>query len=145
MTAVETNILVYAHRAEMPGHELARETITRLAESSSPWALPWPCVHEFLAVVTNPRIFLPPTSPAAAMAQVDHWLASPTLVLLSEAGTHWSTLGKLIRDGDVRGAKVHDARIAAICRDHGVDELLTADRDFSRFPSLRTRNPLVRT
>ncbi len=144
MIAVETNILVYAHRAEMPGHALAREAIARLAEGSSPWAIPWPCLHEFLAIVTNPRVFVPPTPVADAMIQVYRWLESPTLLLLSEAVTHWPTLGRLVRAGDVRGATIHDARIASICCDHGVYELLTADRDFSRFPSLRTRNPLVR-
>lgn len=143
VTAVETNILVHAHRAEMPGHARAREAITRLAEGSAPWAIPWPCLHEFLAIVTNPRVFVPPTPLDGALVQVDRWLESPTLVVLSEAVGHWPTLAALVRAGDVRGAKVHDARIAAICRDHGVDEILTADRDFSRFPSLRTRNPLV--
>jgi predicted nucleic acid-binding protein len=38
---------------------------------------------------------------------------------------------------------VHDARIAALCLQHGVRELWSADRDFNRFPALRTRNPLV--
>ncbi len=144
MIAVDTNILVYAHRGEMPGHAAANESIRRLAEGAAPWAIPWPCLHEFFAVVTNSRVFVPPTPVADAMIQIDRWLASPTLVVISEAVSHWPTLGRLVRAGDVRGARVHDARIAAICLDHGVDEVFTADRDFSRFPSLRTRNPLVR-
>ena len=145
MIAVETNILVYAHRREMPGHVAAAEAVARLAEGAVPWAIPWPCLHEFLGVATNPRIFVIPTPIADALAQIDDWLASPTVVVLSESATHWLTLGRLVRSGDARGAKIHDARIAAICLDHGVAEILTADRDFSRFPSLRVRNPLVRT
>jgi predicted nucleic acid-binding protein len=50
---------------------------------------------------------------------------------------------RLLSVGRVTGAKVHDARIAALCLSHGVSELWSADRDFSRFPDLKTRNPLV--
>ncbi len=144
MTTVATNVLVYAHRGEVPGHAAADSFVRHLAEASAPWAIPWPCLHEFFAVVTNPRVFATPTPAADAMIQIDRWLESPTLVVLSEAVSHWPTLGRLVRAANVRGAKIHDARIAAICLDHGVDEILTADRDFSSFPSLRTRNPLVR-
>jgi predicted nucleic acid-binding protein len=63
--------------------------------------------------------------------------------LLSESPTHWPTLKPLLKAGRVAGPLVHDARIAALCLQHGVRELWTADRDFSRFPSLRTRNPLL--
>jgi hypothetical protein len=52
-------------------------------------------------------------------------------------------LAGLLETSGVAGAKVHDARIAALCLSHGVAELWTADRDFSRFPSLTTRNPLI--
>ena len=52
-----------------------------------------------------------------------------------------------LRDLAVRaklsGPRIHDARIAALCLHHGVRELWTADRDFSAFPKLKTRNPLV--
>ena len=144
VTAVDTNILVYAHRSEMPGYSVASEAIRHLAEAPTPWAIPWPCLHEFFGVVTNPRLFATPTPVADAMIQIDYWLGSPTLVVLSEASSHWPTLGRLVRASSIRGAKIHDARIAAICLDHGVDEILTADRDFSSFPTLHTRNPLVR-
>ena len=144
MIAVETNILVYAHRGELPGHVAAGDAVRRLAEASAPWAIPWPCVHEFFGIVTSPRVFATPTPVAEAMRQVDRWLASPTLVVLSETATHWATLGRLVRAASIRGPKIHDARIAAICLDHGVEEILTADRDFTSFPTLRARNPLLR-
>lgn len=65
------------------------------------------------------------------------------MTLLGETDGHWETLQRLVRAGRVTGPLVHDARVAAICLDHAVDELWAADRDFSRFPALRTRNPLV--
>jgi predicted nucleic acid-binding protein len=78
-----------------------------------------------------------------ALGQVDAWLESPTLHLLSETAAHWPTLCELIAKAKLQGPVVHDARIAALCLTHGVRELWSADRDFSRFSSLRIRNPLV--
>lgn len=143
MIAVDSNILVYAHRRDSHWYESARAAMTDLAEGTSPWAIPWPCVHEFLAVVTRPRIYSPPSSLAEAQAQVAIWLESPTLLLLSEGDGYWDTLAAVLRKSRAEGAKVHDARIAALCIHHRVKELWTADRDFSRFPALATRNPLV--
>jgi hypothetical protein len=142
--AVDTNLLVYAHRAEAEWHDRAAACMRELAEGRSPWAIPWPCLHEFLAIATHPRIWDPPTRTEAALDQVDAWLESPTLALLAEAEEHWSELRGLLRAGRVAGPRVHDARIAALCLAHGVRELWTADRDFSRFPALATSNPLTR-
>ncbi|HSN72820.1 MAG TPA: hypothetical protein VLT59_14990, partial [Steroidobacteraceae bacterium] len=69
---------------------------------------------------------------------------SPVAFLMAEGESHWDILKDLLAAGQTRGPAVHDARIAAICLSHGVTELWTADRDFSRFPALTTRNPLVR-
>jgi predicted nucleic acid-binding protein len=117
--------------------------VTELAEGRGAWAIPWPCIHEFLAIVTHPRIFGPPTPLAAAIDQIEAWLESPTLMLLSESESHWRELRTLLKTGKIVGAMVHDARIAALCLQHGVRELWSADRDFGRFPNLTVRNPLV--
>lgn len=142
MIAVDTNILVYAHRRDSTFHARADDCVRTLAEGAGAWAIPWPCVHEFLAIVTSPRVFRAPTPWAAARAQVDAWLASPSLRLLAEQEGYWAVLGDLIRASQVLGPKIHDARIAALALHHGVSELYTADRDFSRFSSLVVRNPL---
>jgi uncharacterized protein len=141
--ALDTNILVYAHRADSPEHDRAYDVVRALAEGRSAWAIPWPCIHEFLAVVTNHRVFTDPTPMAGALDQVEFWLESPTLATLGEPVGYWPALRGLIERGLVVGPRVHDARIAAICISHGVRELLTADRDFGRFPALEVRNPLV--
>lgn len=143
MIAVDTNVLVAAHRVDTPAHEVAAQVLRSLAEGTATWGLPWPVVSEFFSVVTHPRIFRFPTTTGQAVAQLDAWLASPAVRLLTEVSSTWDTLRELLNSGVVRGPQVHDARIAAICLDSGVRELLTADRDFSRFPALRTRNPLV--
>jgi hypothetical protein len=141
--AVDTNILVYAHREDSPFHEAARQRVTELAEGTATWAVPWPCLHEFLAIVTHPGIYAPPTPLARALDQVEAWLESPTLALLAESAAHWPTLRTLLAGGRVAGAAVHDARVAALCRQHGVRALWSADRDFSRFAGLAVVNPLV--
>ena len=143
MIAVDTNILVYAHREDSTFHEQAFRCIAELAESRASWSIPWPCLHEFMAITTHPKIFSPPTPLAAAVAQVEAWLESPSLVLLSEERDHWLKLQRIINASKATGPMVHDARIAALCLSHGIKELLTADRDFGRFRDLKTRNPLV--
>jgi toxin-antitoxin system PIN domain toxin len=140
--AVDTNVLVYAHRREVPEHAIARRLLKEFAEGTDPWAVPWPCVYEFFSVVTNPRIWkASATTPAQAMDQLDAWLDSPSLRAIGEPEGFRTVLHALVRRTRVRGPVVHDARVAAICIAHGVDELLTRDRDFSLFPELTTRNP----
>lgn len=143
MIAVDTNLLVYAHREDSPWHDAAYGRIAVLAEGQSPWAIPWPCIHEFLAIVTHPRIFSPPTPLHHAVDQVDAWLESPGLVLLGETENYWTVVRALILAGRILGPQIHDARIAGLCKEHGVSELWTVDRDFGRFPGIRVRNPLV--
>lgn len=141
--AVDTHVLVYAHRRDSPWHAKAAAAVRGLAEGSPPWAIPWPCVHEFLAVVSHPRIYRPASTAEQAVAQVEAWMAAPSLVLLGESEGHWPVLARLVRAARVAGPLVHDARIAALCIEHGVKELWSQDRDFTRFRGLRVRNPLV--
>ena len=143
MIALDTNILVAYQRLEYPDHGRAVEVLTQLAEGPAPWALPWPCVHEFLSVVTNPRIFKTPTPLPHALQAVSALLESPHVRVLAEGPGHWAALSRLLLAGRIAGGAVHDARIAAICLANGVSQLWTADRDFSRCPELKSRNPLV--
>jgi toxin-antitoxin system PIN domain toxin len=141
--AIDTNLLVYAHRRDSEWHAASKEVVTTLAEGASPWAIPWPCIHEFLAVVTHPRIYKPPTPLPKAIEQVEFWMQSPSLRLLSELVGHWTELRHILTAGKIAGKAVHDARITAICREHGVRELWSADRDFGRMGRITVRNPLT--
>jgi len=87
--AVDTNILVYSHREESLWHQAAFALIAELAEGRAAWAIPWPCLHEFLAIVTHPQIYSPPSPLEIALAQVEAWLEAPTVVLLAETGSYW--------------------------------------------------------
>jgi predicted nucleic acid-binding protein len=91
----------------------------------------------------TPRIYNPPVPLENAIDQVEAWLESPTLVVLSESEDYWLLLRATLLSGHVAGPQVHDARVVTICQQHGVSELWSADRDFGRFSGLTVRNPLV--
>jgi len=143
MIAVDTNLLVYSHREDSEWFQPAEACVRALAEGAEPWAIPWPCLHEFLSVVTHPRIFETPTPLGVALEQVEAWSGSPSLVVLGEGPGYWPKLADLLRVSRGVGPLVHDARVAALCLAHGVSVLWSADRDFGRFPALTVRNPLV--
>jgi hypothetical protein len=143
LIALDTNLLVYAHREDSEWHAAAARCVTALAEGQASWAIPWPCVHEFLAIVTHARIFNPPTPLPAALDQVSAWLESPSLAVIAEEDGYWTGLRALLEASRVAGPAIHDARIAALCRQHGARELWSADRDFGRFKGLKVVNPLI--
>ncbi len=138
MIAVDTNILIYAHREECSQHRAARARLTKLAEGHALWAIPVFCLGEFIRVVTHPRLFDPPHSIAEACSALDRLLESPSLRILNPGERFWPLLAEAIRDADATGNLVFDAQLAALCRESGVSALLTEDRDFARFPKLRT-------
>ena len=142
LIAFDTNILVYAHREDSKWHLPAVRSIDLLASEKSSWAIPWPCIHEFLSVVTHPKIYRPATPLGNALEQIDIWLES-RLELLTETPPYWHSLKSLLQAGRIEGPQVHDARIAALCETYAVSELWTADRDFGKFPKLKIRNPMV--
>ncbi len=143
MIAVDTNILVYAHRKDSPHNGAAFRSMDKLVTGRDSWAIPWPCIHEFLAVVTNRKVFAVPTPVEAALVQLEVWLGSPNLHVLGETPAHWATLCDIVRTSAATGGLVHDARIVSLCREHRVRELWTADRDFGRFAGFVTFNPLL--
>jgi uncharacterized protein len=144
MIAVDTNLLIYSHRPESLFHDVAKELIDSLRNSQEFWAIPWPCVHEFLSIVTHPKVYKTPATLAEAFASVDAWLAGGNLNLLGESDGYFEKLRHIAKTAHLKGPRIHDARIAALCLHHGVRELWTADRDFSSFPQLKTRNPLIK-
>ena len=143
MIAIDSNILIYAHRQDSKWHKPALRSIESLITQSGFWAITWPSVHEFISIATHPRVYSPPSTLQQAIAQMDLWMSAPSIRVLGETSVHWEELKAISLAGQIIGPPIHDARIAAICMQHGVSELWTADRDFSRFPKLKTRNPLV--
>lgn len=143
MIALDTNILVYARREETAQHARAKAILKELAEGERPWALPWPCIYEFIRVVTHPRVFDPPTALDDVLEDLQSLFQCPSLSLLREGPRHELFMQRLLKSGQAAGNLAHDAHIAALITEHGVDELWTSDRDFSRFPEIHVRNPFV--
>jgi toxin-antitoxin system PIN domain toxin len=143
MQAIDTNILVYAEIISSPFHNIARRILTKIAEDSVPWAIPWPCIYEFLRVVTHLRVYHPPFPIRVVLKDLRRILASPTLMLLHETPNHAEVMMSVIEEAGISGNLMHDAHIAALCIEHGIRELVTGDRDFSRFSSLSVINPFA--
>ncbi|MGH9489507.1 MAG: TA system VapC family ribonuclease toxin [Terriglobales bacterium] len=141
MLALDTNILVYASLPDSPYYADALALVSGLAASPAPWAVPWPCVYEYLRVMTDSRTKPAPLSLEDAWDNVRVLLGAPGLQLLAQSSAHAEVLETVLRDAQARGSRIHDAHIAALCIEHGVAELITADRDFRRFSGLRIRDP----
>jgi len=140
LIAVDTNILVHAHREEMRLYRPARERIAALSEGPDPWGIPVFCLAEFVRVVTHPGIFDPPSPLDIATLAIGRLLASKSHVLLIPGPQFWPILAEIAREGDARGNLIYDAQIVAVCREHGVRDILTQDRDLARFPGVRIQS-----
>ncbi len=137
MIAVDTNVLVYAHRSGVQQHGRALVWLRHLAEGNVPWAVPVFCLGEFVRVVTHPRVLDPPSTLEQALTALRGLVASPTARVLSPGPRYLTLFEEAVRAADARGNLAFDAQIAAVCRERGVGRLLTLDRDFTRFPGLQ--------
>ena len=141
MIAVDTNILVYAHRSETEQHTAATAELVALAEGVGPWGLPIFCITEFMRVVTHRRVFNPPSTLSQALDFLDDVLASPVCRVVRPGPDFLRFFTEDARRADARGNLMFDAQIAALCREHGIAVVLTNDRDFERFEHLTVRYP----
>jgi toxin-antitoxin system PIN domain toxin len=141
--AVDTNMLIYSHREDSEFHAVAKDLVDSLRHQAGAWAIPWPCIHEFISITTHPGVYKPASTLPQALGFLDSLLASPSLHLLAESPGYFEKLRELATVARLKGPRIHDARIAALCLHHGVTELCSADRDFSAFPQIKVRNPLV--
>lgn len=137
MLVVDTNILIYAHREESEAHPAALAKLKALAEGRTPWGLTVFSLAEFVRVVTHPRVFRPATQLSTALDVLEALLGSPSLKLLRPGDGYWHSYCELSRSAHARGNLAFDAQIAASCREHGIDTILSEDRDFERFPIQR--------
>jgi uncharacterized protein len=103
--------------------------------------LAWPSLLSFVRIATNPRVVARPLDIATAWGIAEEWLDAPPAWVPAETERHRETLGRLLAASASYGNRVMDANLASIAIDHGL-ELMSADRDFARFPGLRWSNPL---
>lgn len=140
MQMPDVNVLVYAHRAECESHLRYAEWLRKLATGAEPFALSEPVMQGFLRIVTNPRIFDPPSTMAEALRFLRELTDRPKCTVLRAGSGNWSILEQLCRKDGIRGKLVADAVHAALAIEYGC-EWVTADTDFGRFaPLLRWRH-----
>lgn len=142
MILVDANLLLYAYMARSEQHAAARAWVEKTFAGPLPVRLAWTTVLAFLRISTNPALSGRPLRMDEAAAVVDEWLAQSAVDILTPGEGHWEILRGLLRSAQVRGALTSDAHLAALAIEHGAT-LCTCDRDFTRFPNLRTLNPLA--
>jgi toxin-antitoxin system PIN domain toxin len=137
MRMPDVNILVYAHREETAGHKRYAAWLTECVTASEPFALSELVLHGFVRVVTNPRIFDPPSTIGQAFRFLDALLDRPTSSVIRPGPRHWRIFRELCERAGTQGKLVADAVHAALAIESGC-EWVTADTDFARFaPPLR--------
>ncbi len=141
MIALDTNILVCAHREGPAYHEPAINLVRNLSEGRRPYGLFWPSPYEFPKVVTHNRLLDPPSTVEEALDALEAFLWPPTVRLLAETPSHEAILKQVLRESKVEGNLIHDAHLVALALEHGVREILTLDSDFKRVPQVLSRSP----
>ncbi|BBX73383.1 type II toxin-antitoxin system VapC family toxin [Mycobacterium shinjukuense] len=141
MLCVDVNVVVYAHRADLPEHSHYRRLLEHLANGDQPLGLPDLALAGFVRVMTNRRIFAAPTSPTEAWRAVEGLLAAPAAMQLRPGQRHWGLFRQLADDIDARGNDIADAYLAAYALENNAT-WLSADRGFARFNRLRWSHPL---
>ncbi len=142
MILLDANILLYAYDEKASQHSRARAWLEDALTGPRPVHLAWVAILAFLRISTDRKAFLQPLDMREAADAVEGWLSRPQVGLLSPGERHWEILRGLLRDGQTGSRLVTDAHLAALAIEHGVT-LCTTDRDFARFPDVRTSNPLA--
>lgn len=141
MILVDVNLLVYAHREDAARHEEYRRWLEEVLAGPAAFGMTDLVLSGFLRIVTHPRVFADPTPLAEAAAFAEAVRSSVHRVPLAPGPRHWRIFRDLIDAAAARGNLIPDAWLAALAIECGA-ELVTTDRDFSRFRGLRTRHPL---
>lgn len=139
MQLPDVNVLIYAHREDAAEHHRYAAWLRALAEADEPFAVAEVVLASFLRIVTNGKIFDPPTPMELAIAFCQHLIEWPRAVFVTPSRRHWDLFVGLCTD--IQGPRVADAYLAALAIEHGC-ELVTTDSDFARFKGLRWRHPL---
>lgn len=141
MIAIDTNLLVYAHRSRTPEHARARRAIERAAADDAGWGIAAPSLTEFWAIATHPASLGRPSTAAQASAFVAALVTAGAQIWLPGSGFGGRLL-QMATDLAVVGARVFDLQIALTAFEGGATDLWTHDANFVRIPGLRLHDPL---
>lgn len=136
MIVADVNALVYAFRPETTFHALARDALTTYRDRGELIVLS-DVAASFLRIVTDRRLSAQPDDPTAGFDFIEALTLSGRL-LREPRASRWSVFRNVTNRVDARGTLIPDALLAATCHDFGA-AILTADRDFLRFPGLQVQ------
>lgn len=142
MIAVDTSVLALAINRYSPDHGRAALVLEELVNGSTPWALPWPAVEEFLATVTHPHAVARVLAPRDAWAFVEELATSPSLSWLGAGERHAAAVSEVLELAAIDGPLPPGFALAVVLREHGVRRLLTVDRAMRRYGFLERIDPL---
>ena len=140
MLLLDANVVLAAHREDHPHHRSVRAWLDAMLAGGGQFAVPLLVWASFLRLATNRRIFEVPTPRTDAFAFIDAIVAQPGHLLIASGPRHLELLRALCDEADALGDLVPDAVIAAVAAEHSC-EVVTLDRDFARFASVRHRRP----
>ena len=142
MLLPDVNVLIYAHVEDaISDHQRYADWLVRMATGPEPFALSVLVLSSFLRIVTNARVFDPPSTLDTAFAFVSSLTKRPTARIVGPGPDHLAILERLCRAVGATGKLVADAQHAAIALEHGCT-MVSTDSDFGRFPELRWQHPL---
>jgi len=144
MVLIDANLLLYAYDSDSPHHFAARRWLQAEISSGRPVRLALVTLLAFVRIASDTRIFTRPLTPVEACNIVESWLATANVSLLVPGPRTWQHLATICAEARAKGPLVMDAHLAALAREHGA-VVASTDRDFRRFPSIKTVNPLAST
>lgn len=142
MKLLDINILLYAYVPEYPEHERAKAWLENALSARERVLLPLVTILGFIRIGTDARVFSKPFDPSVALSIVESWISRPNVRIVEPSVDHWTLLRDVTLAGQARGATITDAHLATLAMEYGA-VLYTTDRGFTRFPGLRTKNPLA--
>lgn len=142
MVLLDVNVLVYAHRQDAPDHQAYLKWLEDLVNSDQAYSLSDLVLSSFIRVVTHPKVFSPPSTTSQALTFAQELRSQTNCVVVMPGARHWDIFCRLCQEAGIKGNLVPDAYLAALAIESG-SEWITTDRDYSRFPGLRFRHPLL--
>jgi hypothetical protein len=142
MIGVDASLLAYAVNRGVPEHLRAAPVLESLAGGERPWALPLSAAHHFVRQVTHPHAVARALGAAEAWGFVRRLLESPSVRLLAPTSDHPRVAAEVLEWVAFPGAVGAGFETAVLLREHGVRELLSADRTMRRYPFLQVRDPV---
>ena len=140
MRVVDANVLLYAVNESAPHHRVSCQWLDGALGGDDNVGFSWNALLAFTGITTNSRVFPSPLTTELAMAQIHEWLAAPSAYVLNPGERHPHILEDMLASAEQSGNLVNDAHLAALAVEHRAS-IVTFDRDFERFGSVRAYSP----